>query len=200
MGAQREPGAVRPLRQVEGVVLLSRRVLGRDVEGGKVVEIFLDMRPLGERETHLAEDRDDLVDCLTDRMDAPCTGERHRERNVGALGGEPLFEYGAAESRRRLCKCVVDPVLDDIQRCADLPPLFGFEPGELSHRQGQRPAATENLDADCFERLRGGRGRDFLCHLVEVFHEQILQQKRADRCGPSRLNAGTPRISDCTRR
>ena len=71
VGAQHEPGAVRPLRQVERVVLLSRRVLGRNVEGGKVVEIFLDMRPLGERETHLAKDRDDFVDRLADRVDAP---------------------------------------------------------------------------------------------------------------------------------
>ena len=47
---------------------------------------------------------------------------------------------------------------------------------------------------------KGYRGRNLLHHLVEIFHEQILQRKRADRCGPGQLNAGTPRISDCTRR
>ena len=57
-------------RQVEGVVLLAGRVLGRDVEGGEVVEIVLDMRPFGDRKAHLAKDRDDLVDRLADRVDA----------------------------------------------------------------------------------------------------------------------------------
>ena len=55
---------------IEGVVHLPRRMLGRDVEGGEVVEVVLDVRPLGDAEAHLAEDGDDLVDGLADGMEA----------------------------------------------------------------------------------------------------------------------------------
>ena len=41
------PRAVGTL-QIEGVVHLARRMLGRDVEGGEVVEVVLDVRPLGD--------------------------------------------------------------------------------------------------------------------------------------------------------
>ena len=101
VGAQHEPAAVGALGQIEGVVLLARRVLGRDVERGEIVEILLDMRPLGDDKPHLAKDRDDLVDGLADRMDAALLGERHRQRDVGALGGEPRVQR-ARPSRWRL--------------------------------------------------------------------------------------------------
>ena len=58
------------LRQIEGVVHLARRMVRRDVEGGEIVEVVLDVRPFGDGEAHLAEDGDDLVDGLADRMDA----------------------------------------------------------------------------------------------------------------------------------
>src|SRR4029077_3320967 len=102
VSAQHEPGAIRPLRQVERVVLLPCRVLGRDVESGEVVEILLDMRPLGYCETHLPEDRHDLVDCLADRVDASGPREPPRRGAVAAPAGEPLFELGATETRRSL--------------------------------------------------------------------------------------------------
>ena len=101
--------------------------------------------------------------------------------------GELLLERRAAEPCRRLGERGRNPILGEIQRRAGAPPLLRIELAELSHRQGQRSTAAEHLDADCFERFRGYRGRNLLHHLVEVFHEQILQQKRADRCGPSSI-------------
>ena len=56
--------------QIEGVVHLPRRMLGRDVERVEVVQVVLDVRALGDGEAHVAEDRDDLLDGLADRMDA----------------------------------------------------------------------------------------------------------------------------------
>ena len=47
-----------------------RRMLARDVEGGEVVEIVLDVRALGDAEAHGTEDGDDLVDGLADGMEA----------------------------------------------------------------------------------------------------------------------------------
>src|SRR6516164_8645947 len=108
-------------------MFLARWVLGRDVEGGKVVEIFLDMRPLGERETHLAEDRDDLVDRLADRVDAPGSGKRHWEGDVGTLLGELFLERGATEPCRRFGECCGDLLLCGIQRRAGMSPLLGIE-------------------------------------------------------------------------
>ncbi len=122
MRAQHQPGAVGALGQVEGVVLLPRRMLGRDVERGEIVEILFDMRPLGDDKAHLAKDRDDLVDGLADRMDAALAGKRHRQGHVGALGGEPLFERRPAEPLRRFGERRGDPVLGGVQFGAGAPP------------------------------------------------------------------------------
>ncbi len=52
---------------------LPRRVLGREIQRGEVVEVVLDVRPLGEGEAHLGEDGDHLVHRLQGRVHAsPC--------------------------------------------------------------------------------------------------------------------------------
>ena len=80
VGAQNQPAAVALARQVEGVHLLPRRMLGRDVERAEVGPVVLDVRPLRDGEAHLAEDRDDLVDRLADRVDAPLARRRAERR------------------------------------------------------------------------------------------------------------------------
>jgi hypothetical protein len=69
----------------------------RDVEGGEVVEIVLDIRPLGDREAHLAEDRRQLVDRLADRMDAP--GRLGRAGSVTSIRSRPGARRGRPRER-----------------------------------------------------------------------------------------------------
>ena len=69
------PRAVGPFGEIEGVVILPRRMLGRNVERGEIVEVGLDVRAFGDREAHIGEDLGDLVGDLAHRVDA-ALGER----------------------------------------------------------------------------------------------------------------------------
>ena len=99
MGAQHRARAVGPGREIERVVVLPRRVLGRNVERGEIVEVGLDVRTFGDRKAHIGEDLGDLVGHLADGMDAPL-GKRafaHRKRDIGVLCGELPGRRGLGE-------------------------------------------------------------------------------------------------------
>ena len=66
--------------EIEGVVLLPRGVLGRDVELGEVEVVGLDVGPLGDGEAHVGEDLGHLVEHLADGMDAPVLQRPERAR------------------------------------------------------------------------------------------------------------------------
>ncbi len=99
MGAQHRAGTVGSRREIERVVILPRRMLGRDVERGEVVEVGLNIRPLGNREAHIGEDLGDLVGHLAHGVDA-ALGKRpfaHRKRDIGVLCGELPGRRGLGE-------------------------------------------------------------------------------------------------------
>ena len=146
VGAQHQPRAVGALRQIERVVLLARRMLGRDVERGEIVEIVLDMRALGDGETHLAEDRDDLVDGLADRMDAALVPANGTGRVTSARSAaEPLSTARRGRALAASVKRRGDRVLSGVQPGAGIAALRPeVERAEAPHRQGQRPVAAEH--------------------------------------------------------
>ena len=91
----------------ERVVHLARRMAGREVELGEIVVVALDVRPFGDGEAHVGENRGDLVHHLADRMDAPgldagqADGQRDVERFALELRLERRrFEHRAARSER----------------------------------------------------------------------------------------------------
>ena len=88
------PLAVRLRVEEERVVHLARRMADREIERGEIVVVGLDVRPFGDREAEVGEDRGDLVDHLADRMDAAGLERRgaHRQRDVDGVGGEPPDE------------------------------------------------------------------------------------------------------------
>ncbi len=94
MGAQHALHPVRRGRHEEGVVHFARRMSLGEVERREVVPVGLDVRPFGNRESHVGKDRGDLVGHLADRMNAAGCGRRgaNRQRDINALGGEPGFE------------------------------------------------------------------------------------------------------------
>ena len=94
VGAQQLPLAVGAGREVEGVVLLAGRVLGRNVERREVVEVVLDVGAFGDGEAHVAEDRDDLVQHLADRVDTALQRRPDGKRDIDALVGEPRLDGG----------------------------------------------------------------------------------------------------------
>ena len=55
-----------------------RRMAVGEIQLGEIVIVGLDIRPFGDRETHIGEDRREFVDHLADRMHAPRFGGRLR--------------------------------------------------------------------------------------------------------------------------
>ena len=54
----------------------------RNIEGGKVIEIFLDLRALGDAEAHLGKDFGHFVNHLTDGVDAAGVGRNGGQGDV----------------------------------------------------------------------------------------------------------------------
>ena len=102
VGAQKHPLAVGARVEEEGVVHLARRMAEREVERGEIVVVGLDVRPFGDGEAEIGEDRRDLVDDLADRMDAAGLERRRADGqgDVDALGFEPAGELLLLQQRR----------------------------------------------------------------------------------------------------
>ena len=139
--AQHQPRAVGGFREIERVVVLPRRMLGRDVERGEIVEVGLDVRTFGDREAHIGEDLGDLVGDLADRMDAALCErtEAHRQRHVGALAGELRAESCAGQHLAPRFERLDDAVFQTVDRLAEALALFRrqrSEPPASARRRG----------------------------------------------------------------
>ena len=151
VGAKKRAGAVRPLRQIKGVVHLPRRVIFGDIEGGEIVEIVLDIGALGQGEAHLAEDGEQFVHGLADRMDAAVGLGPRRQGDVDALALEPFLEPGILERRLSSIDGVGQDLLDGIQRHARVLAFFGRQGADALHALGDKPLPAEDADADLLE-------------------------------------------------
>ena len=142
MRAQHWPRAVGRFREIERVVILPRRMLGRNVERGEIVEVGLDVRAFGDREAHIGEDLGDLVGDLAHGMDAPL-GERpfaHRQRDVGALCRELARAAPHWPSASRLASSAAPtPVLEAVDRLAEALALSGGSGPSLCISSETRP-------------------------------------------------------------
>ena len=145
MGAQHLAAAIGGARrQIERIVLLPRGMLRRDVERGEVMEIVLDMRPFGNGEAHLAEDRDQLVDRLADRMDAAVVLGLHRQGDVDAFLRQPPIERRALVLLLGFAERGLDHALELVERGAARLALVGSERAERLEQAGELAVATEN--------------------------------------------------------
>ena len=154
MGAKHRPRAVRPFGEIERVVILPRRMLGRNVERGEIVEVGLDVRPLGDREAHIGEDLGDLVGDLAHRVDA-AFGERafaHREGNVGPLSREPRAQRSAAKRLALGVQRLSDALFELIDGLAEALALFRRHAPERLHQLRDAALLAERGDAHLFQR------------------------------------------------
>ena len=138
VGAQQHARAVRLRVEEERVVHVARRMVFREIELGEVVVVGLDVRPFGDGEAHVGEDRGQFVGHLGDRMDAADLGRRlaHRQRDVDALGVEPCFERRVLERFAARCERRVDAILQSVdQRPLDLALIGGIVPSVFSERR-----------------------------------------------------------------
>jgi hypothetical protein len=88
-------------------------VFSRDIELGEIIVVRLDIGSFGDRETHVSEDLSQFVHHLRYGMDAPLGfgALTDGQRDVGALGGEPLFEACSSRLPLRSSSASVTRVL-----------------------------------------------------------------------------------------
>ena len=106
-------GAHEPaIGQIEGVALIARRVVGRGVEGVKAVPLGLNLRAVGQGETHAPQGAHRQVADLGERVQAAAVGRAARQGQVdaghggGVLGGLQRAESGLQAGAERLTHLV----------------------------------------------------------------------------------------------
>ena len=90
--------------QIKGVLLVARRMIGGRVERIETMPLRLDVRPIGEREAHAAENLDRAILELRDRMQRaePRRGAGQRHIDAGKRRGIGVGEQrGLAFIERR---------------------------------------------------------------------------------------------------
>ncbi len=153
VGAQHLALAVGVGAQEEGVVQFARGVLGREVQGGEIVPVVLDVRPLGDREAHLGEDRDQLVHHLHGRVHPALAPRARRQGQVDMLGRQPGLQLGGLQLGLARPQGGGDAVAQAIQQRAALAPLLRAQRAHPLEQAGDGPGLAEGLHA---QRLDGG--------------------------------------------
>ena len=194
MGAQQLALARLIRLEEEGVVHFPRRVLGREVESGEVVEVVLNVRPFRHGEAEFGEDGDHLVHHLQGRMDVALAAGRGRKRQVELfrrkarveLGG---LQRGAAGGQRRLHR-----VAQGVELGAFGAALIGAHAPQRLEQEGDGPLFAEGGDAHHLERCDVRRGGDVGQKLdferSGIGHDRGLRRGRPYRAGARRRAAG----------
>ena len=152
--------------EVEGVHLLARGMLGRNVEGGEIVPVVLDVRPLGPAEAHLAEYLGDLVDGLGDRVQAALRRGPDGERDVDPLFREAPFQLALRQSLLAGVDGVGDGLFQTVEGLAPFAPLFGRSLAQALHQLGDGAAAAERAHPHILQRLQAAGRQNGALQLV----------------------------------
>ena len=138
--------------------------------------------PFGDGEAHLAEDRDDLVDGLADRMDAAIGLGAHRQGHVDALAGEPLTRAPrprAGAAARPIA--VSTSSLSTLSAAPRSRRASGSSAPSPFISAGDAALAAEDGDADLLERVAARRrldqAEDLVAELVEAFHAIVSDRR-----------------------
>ena len=160
--AQNRPRAIGGFREIERVVVLPRRMLGWDVEGGEIVEVGLNVRPLGDPEAHVGKYFGDLVSDLADWMDATLCQRTFadRERHVGALAGELRPESCAGQHLAPRFERRDDAFFQTVDCLAVILALFRGQRSQPPHQLGDAALSPERGNPHLFELAKIGSARD----------------------------------------
>ncbi len=142
VGAQQPPFAVGLRVEEERVVHLPGRVTDREVQGREVVEVALDVRAFGHRETHIGEDRRDLVRDLADRMKRPLSTGASRTGSDTSSVSDASRAASASVSRVSR-RCVSAAETRSLRR-------FRVAPLALRSSGAMRPSVAIRAETDPF--------------------------------------------------
>ena len=134
-------------------MLLPRRMLGRNVERAEIVPVGLDVRPLGDRKTHVAEDRDHLLPDLGDR-DGRCPSPPGAAGSVTSTVSVLSRASSASSAKHVAARLDVlrDRVAELVQRRAGGLALLRAHRAEPLQALGDRAFLAERRDAQRLER------------------------------------------------
>src|SRR5262245_6217280 len=172
-----------------------------DVELREVEIVGLDIGTFRHRETHVGEDRGELVDHLADRMNAALLGRRlaHRQRDVDSLRVEALIERGALERFAAFGERLRHLVLEAVDERALLAPLGRRHGAERLEQRRDRAVAPERSDAHGFKRgfvgCRRDVSQDLLFELCDVGHG--FWSVSLDLSCPALCRASTSLVAQC---
>ena len=161
--AQQQPRAVRLRIEEERVVHRPRRMVFRKIQLGEIVIVGLDVGTFGDGESHIGENRGELVDDLRDRMDAADLERRfaHRQRDVDALAIEPLGQRHILECVAACAERGVDAILEPVDERTLRLAFIRRQRAERFQERGDRAVLAERRHPHGFQRsfVAGGRDR-----------------------------------------
>ena len=146
----------------ERVVHLPRRMAFRKIQPGEIVVVGLDVRTLGDRKSHVGEDRRELIHDLAERMDPALFGDglARRQRDVDGLGGKPRVERRGFQDVAARGQRLRDVVLGEVDRRTLRLALVRRHLAEGRQQRGDRAFLAERGDAHGLEGGFVARGGD----------------------------------------
>jgi hypothetical protein len=153
-------GAEKPaVRQIKGVLLVARGVIGRGVEGVEAMPFGFHVRTFGERKAHPPENADPAIEHLGEGMQAAQLGGDAGKRDVDVL--ELACLPRGAKALGGLLDCGRDGAARFVQEFADNRALFLAERFHPIGPRRDAAGAAKVANAGRVERLLVGRGGDF---------------------------------------
>ena len=151
--AQQHPRAIGLWREIKGVVHFPRRVAFREIQLGEVIVIRLDIGTFGDSETHVGENRSQLVGDLADRVDPTGFDRRlaNRQRDIDSFGVQSGVECGRGKFVFCRSDGRGDPILQSIDCGTLYLALIRRHGAECLQQRRHRAALAERRNAHCFQ-------------------------------------------------
>ena len=146
VGAQQALTPIGPGRQIEGVLHVPGRMVGRDVEGGEVVVIAFHLRPLGHA---VAQAREDVEDLLHRGLQGMAVARRHVAAGGGhikRLAGDAIRHGRGLEMVEALPQQALHLLLEHVRPLPHLGPLLAGKAPHRPEHPGEAPLLAEQVD------------------------------------------------------
>jgi hypothetical protein len=138
---------------VEGIVHVPGRMLRRDVQGFEVVPVIVDFGRHGLLEAEAAEEGDDLLAHLGERMEGAEGNAVTGQGRVHGRGLEAAFDGGILDALFQGGQAAVGIVAQSVDQLAEAGTLLGGEPSHGAQEGGDIPFLAQVADLQIVEGL-----------------------------------------------
>ena len=133
--------------EIEGIVHRPRRMVGRNVQRLEVMEIVLDLRPLGDREADPGEECLDARQGAAERMAAAGPLPPPWQRHVNRLARQPGIQRRRFQRRLACGDGGFQRLLSLVDGLAGVAPLFGRQAPQFLEALGERAFLAQIMHA-----------------------------------------------------